>query len=324
VRRSPATRPATYFRSRGRRSDPPGLLFVVSGERSLFDLGRDALDAIEVPLFEKHFGLPAKRELVREILHELALRSKLRGAGRFCLLSAAFARLRALGCAGFAPLRETAAQLEAWLRTTGQATTAGLAGTLVREPGAARRLGRVLAWSRDLDRGYLGWGACSLREACVEVLRGLPRQVELVVAASLPAPLVAKAFREGLPTRFPHRIWESGGVDRITLLAGHVGLSRALSQEELGSQPRHRGERILVIGDSLHDLSLARSLGARFHPLVPGREESGWASLGGTSLSTFIAGGIPSSGELGRFLGAFREPLSGSGASPRPGLEPPR
>ena len=63
---------------------------------------------------------------------------------------------------------------------------------------------------------------------------------------------------------------------------------------------RYMHARMLMVGDACGDLAAARSLGACFFPILPGREEASWQRLLGEGLDRFLGGS---------FAGSYQEVL---------------
>jgi phosphoglycolate phosphatase-like HAD superfamily hydrolase len=104
---------------------------------------------------------------------------------------------------------------------------------------------------------------------------------ELVVLTAGPAASAAREWQEaGIMQHLSSISGQERGPKGANLIATMAG--------------RYAPEHVLVIGDSPGDLEAARSAGASFYPILPGREEESWSSFASSYLPAFIAGASPS------------------------------
>jgi hypothetical protein len=268
---------------------------VLSGEASLFDLGSSFVDEVHLPLFEQHFGSPCPASLLAETLRSVWLRSRHRGAGRFRLLSATFSELASDHrlIKAQALWKPMAAAMQAWLASHSAPATLALEVIVAGKGEMGRRLAPVLAWSRALDRRLGLHRDLPLWPTLARTIADFPRSAELVTITSLPERLIQRSWKSAGTGRPLARIWDDRGSARAPLIAAHVGRFRDLDPGERVLSSRFPEERVLVIGASVSDQVVARSIGAAFFPLIRGREDHGWARLSKEILPAFAAGRMP-------------------------------
>ena len=128
-----------------------------------------------------------------------------------------------------------------------------------------------------------------------EALEAMARRADVIVVSATPG----QALR---------REWSQAG------LAGYM---RLIAGQELGSKQEHLslaaegkypGEKMLMIGDAPGDMKAAKAVGARFYPIIPGREERCWEQLQEKALESFFAGEYAGSYESG-LIAQFNELL---------------
>jgi phosphoglycolate phosphatase-like HAD superfamily hydrolase len=86
------------------------------------------------------------------------------------------------------------------------------------------------------------------------------------------------------------REWEENKIDSfIIMIAGQEHGTKA-EHLKYAAKGKYPGEKILMIGDANGDLKAAKSNGALFFPINPGREEESWEKLYKEGLDRFFAG----------------------------------
>lgn len=139
-------------------------------------------------------------------------------------------------------------------------------------------LQRALEWSEAVNRDI------------AEMVHGVPPFPyvrESLEKLHLKADLLVCSATPGEALR---REWEEHNIAKYaTLIAG----------QELGSKKEHiaiamdgqyQPECVLMVGDAPGDQKAAQANGARFYPIIPGKEEEGWKLFYTEILDTFLSG----------------------------------
>ena len=94
--------------------------------------------------------------------------------------------------------------------------------------------------------------------------------------------------------------WEKDSLsDYVTYILGQDSGTKK-QQLQLTAQGKYEPEKILMIGDAIGDMEAAKSIGALFYPIIPGREENCWRRLEEKSLNAFFEG---------RYKGSYEDRL---------------
>jgi phosphoglycolate phosphatase-like HAD superfamily hydrolase len=92
------------------------------------------------------------------------------------------------------------------------------------------------------------------------------------------------------PTEALTREWsEHGLLDFVAVIAGQELGSKA-EHLAMATRNRYPADRVLMIGDAPGDLKAARTVGAHFFPIDPGREETSWERFRGEAYPRFLDG----------------------------------
>ncbi len=97
--------------------------------------------------------------------------------------------------------------------------------------------------------------------------------------------VVSSSSTEGL-----HADWQKYSLfDYVTYVLGKDSGSK---QQQLKDAAfgKYESEKILIIGDAISDMEVAKSIGALFYPIIPGREENCWRRLEEKALDAFFEG----------------------------------
>ena len=142
------------------------------------------------------------------------------------------------------------------------------------------------------------------------ILRRLQERADAIVVSATPS----EALR---------REWAEHGLD---------GYVRAIAGQEVGSKAemleqaaggRYAAGHVLMIGDAPGDWRAARSVGAVFFPIAPGREEESWQQLRDEGLQRFFDGSFAGAYE-DRLLEEFQAILPEDPPWTAPAADPPR
>ncbi len=231
-----------------------------------------------MPAFAAFFGSGAERGSLDALWRFVNLGSRLRGTNRYAALAAALrlgSRHPRLGSA-MRRWEGTAQALEAWLAQESAPSKSRLELALVARR-ADRLLAAVLSWSRAVDEALAGLPPVPPFRGAVAALPRLAAGGELMVLTSAPAAAIVREWEEaGLAPYAERIVGQERGKKAACLAAAMAG--------------RFEAERVLVVGDAPGDLEAARTVGARFFPILHGREEESWMSFSRDFLPGFLAG----------------------------------
>ena len=116
------------------------------------------------------------------------------------------------------------------------------------------------------------------------ILSGLQEQADVIVVSATPSEALRREWAE-------HRL---DGYVRV--IAGQeVGSKSEMLEQAAGG--RYEAGHVLMVGDAPGDWRAARSVGALFFPIVPGREEASWQQLQEEGLRRFFDGSFAGSYE---------------------------
>ena len=229
------------------------------------------------PMFIKHFGLQPVSKYAREVWEFVNLYSKSRGINRYPALS------NALNLLAERPEVQTRGvtipssdELDAWMARESKHTLSTLK-TEIQERGN-QALAPVLAWSlavdaqiQDIVHGVPPFPG--VRE-CLQRLRG---RADAMVISQTPGAALLREWSE-------HQL-----QDHVALIAGQEMGSKK-DHLRLAARDKYPPQRILMIGDAPGDFNAAKSNGALFYPITPGREDASWQRLLDEGLDAFFSG----------------------------------
>lgn len=268
-------------------SDPSAVLRALVPQHEFF-VGLDSdgcvFDTMEikhrecfVPMFIKHFRLQPVARAAREVWEFVNLYSRTRGINRYPALSNALNLL-----AERAEVHDRGVdipstdELDAWLARERRHTQANLQREI--RQGGNEALQPILDWSlavdaqiQDLVRGIPPFPG--VRE-CLQWLRG---KADLAVISQTPSDALQREWAEHDLTGW------------VSVIAGQeMGTKREHLRDAAGS--KYSPGKVLMVGDAPSDFMAAKSNGALFFPILPGREESSWRRLLGEGLEAFFEG----------------------------------
>lgn len=227
----------------------------------------------------EQFGLQRVRVAADRVVRFFNLESRWRGGHRFVLLAEILDALRIQPevCAAGVEV-PSSAPLRAYLATGGARSSEALAAAARQDPGGL--LERVHRWSAEVSARLAALPpVCPVDEAVRALHELRSENVRRVVVSQAPLEQI-------------RREWESAGligeVDR--LWGSETGPKPAQLEatlHEFGVPP----DRALMLGDSLGDMEAARACGARFHPILPGREEDSWRRFRTKVWPLWLSGG---------------------------------
>ncbi len=267
-------------------SDPAQVLRDFKPSKEFF-IGIDSdgciFDSMEIkhkecfaPMFIKHFHLQAVSKYARETWEFVNLYSKDRGANRFPALAKA---VRLLGARPQVQARKVRmpeiAALDEWLKRETKLGNATLNAEVARGNAG---LGPVKVWSDAVNR------------TVEDIVHGVP-----------PFPLVSETLEKlnqladamcisQTPADALKREWAEHRIDKhVKIIAGQE-MGTKTEHIKFAAKDKYAPEKILMIGDAPGDQKAAKSNGALFFPIVPGKEEESWERLFNEALDRFFSG----------------------------------
>ncbi len=295
-------------RARDRRGAGAPTLVVDSAGTAL-DCMADRHSLAFFPAFADAFFRGADRAALEEVWSFVALRSRVRSAGRFRLLDAAMRLAPRHPGIGTRHRREdaVAAALGQWLASCSRATVSALESAM-RDRSSSEALVSAAIWSLDVDSRLAALPPPRAFAGVGEALGSIAGRAMVFVAGEGRAADIERDWRGAGLLGSSMGLGElafvgedGGGLEEIAQAAGSCG-----------------GGPVLVIGDSPADLEAAKAAGAAFYPVRPGSERESWLRLCGQVLPSFLRGERIES-DSARFVSQFpssplwREPQRGRG-----------
>ncbi|MCX7818733.1 MAG: HAD hydrolase-like protein [Kiritimatiellae bacterium] len=227
----------------------------------------------------EHYGLQRAPEAAERVVRFFNLESRWRGGHRFVLLAEILDALRNQPEVRATGIQvPSAAPLRQYLTEGGARSNEALARAARRDP--TGELSRALRWSTEVSARLAALPAVPpFTEAAIALRELRDDAVRRVVVSQAPLDQIRREWSGADLARYVDRLWGS----EIGPKPGQ--LERAM--REFGVPP----ERTLLLGDSAGDLEAARVCGARFYPIVPGREEDSWRRFRVEIWPLWLAGG---------------------------------
>src|SRR5688572_5971479 len=267
-------------------SDPAQVLRDFKPAKEFF-IGIDSdgcvFDSMEIkhkecfaPMFIKHFGLQAVSKYAREVWEFVNLYSKTRGANRFPALSRALSllRVRPQVIARKVAVPDTKA-VEEWIARETKLGNATLAAEV---KNGNKGLEQTKRWSDAVNA-----------------------QVEDIVHGVPPFPLVRECLQKitaradamcisQTPADALKREWAGAQIDGFVKIIAGQEMGTKTEHLRFAAKDKYPPTKILMIGDAPGDFKAARSNGALFFPINPGKEEASWKRLHDEALDKFFGG----------------------------------
>ncbi len=229
------------------------------------------------PMFIKYFGLQAVSKYAREVWEFVNLYSKSRGINRYPALSNALNLLaqRPEVHARNVPV-PSSDDVDAWMARETKHTLSTLKAEI--EERANSALQPVLDWSlavdaqiQDIVHGVPPFPGVR------DTLQRLRGHADAMVISQTPGPALLREWAE------------HGLSEHVALIAGQEMGSKK-DHLRLAARTKYEPQRILMIGDAPGDFTAAKSNGALFYPITPGREDAAWQRLLDEGLDAFFSG----------------------------------
>lgn len=267
-------------------SDPAQVLRDFKPSKEFF-VGIDSdgciFDSMEIkhkecftPMFIKHFGLQAVSKYAREVWDFVNLYSKTRGANRFPALVRALNLLRERPQVKARGVKvPDAAAVEEWI---GRETKLGNATLAAEVKNGNKSLEQTKRWSDAVNA-----------------------QVEDIVHGVPPFPLVRECLQKitakadamcisQTPADALKREWSGAQIDGFVKIIAGQEMGTKTEHLRFAAKDKYPAAKILMIGDAPGDFKAARSNGALFFPINPGKEEDSWKRLHDEALDKFFNG----------------------------------
>ncbi|RPH29574.1 HAD family hydrolase, partial [bacterium] len=127
------------------------------------------------------------------------------------------------------------------------------------------------------------------------------RDIESMVKGLPPFPLVRESLKKlqgradmivvsATPAEALRREWEEHNIDQFVALIAGQELGKKEEQLGLTASGKYAAGHMLMVGDALGDLKAARSAGALFYPVLPGKEDESWRLFHDEVCEQFLAG----------------------------------
>ena len=228
------------------------------------------------PMFIKHFDLQAVSKYARETWEFVNLYSKTRGANRFPALSRALNLLRERPevIARQVTVPDTKA-LDEWVARETKLGNATLAAEVKR---GNKGLEQVKRWSdavnvqvEDIVKGVPPFPL--FRESLLKMIE----KADTLVVSQTPAEALA-------------REWAEHGIEKFPKIIAGQEMGTKSEHIKFAAKGKYPDRRILMIGDAPGDFKAAKSNGALFYPIIPGKEDLSWKRFYEEALDRFWAG----------------------------------
>src|SRR5438552_3095151 len=228
------------------------------------------------PMYIKHFELQAVSKYAREVWEFVNLYSKTRGANRFPALSRALNLLRA--------------RPQVLARNIGVPETTSLDEWVARES----KLGNATL-ATEVKNGNLGLAQVKAWSDAVNVA------IEDLVHGVPPFPLVRESLAKltqgadaicisQTPAAALQREWAEHDLDKFVRMIAGQEMGTKTEHLKFAAAGKYPATKILMVGDAPGDFKAAKSNGALFYPINPGREEESWERFFKEGLERFFAG----------------------------------
>ncbi len=221
-----------------------------------------------IPVMIEVWGYQEHAKTVFEICESINLYSSTRGIDRFSGLLPTFERFAQSG------LRIPDTSSLAGFLKDGKLSTAGLEAYLRNHDEPFLR--SVLEWSRRADELFQREvkGLQPFRGVAAVLAKAAGRADIAVISSASESSLRNDWKKENLLDHVGRVYGQEFGSKKAQLAAAVTGVY----------EPR----RTMMIGDAPGDEKAARSVGARFYPVIPGREEESWTALREVYLDRFL------------------------------------
>lgn len=223
-----------------------------------------------IPAAIEVFGLEDCAEAFKEIAERINLYSLTRGINRFPGMLLTFEELRD---AGHHDVGVVIDEMTKYINSGYALSNAGLEAWLKENPSEAGN--KVMEWSKLGDKYF-----DKLTEN-IPPYEGVHKAVDHM-RASADIMVVSAASAKGLL-----KDWTNAGLaEKVNFIAGQEFGKKGdqlLYARSKGCDP----DKMLMVGDAPGDYEAAKKAGAKFYPIIPGKEPECWAKLESTYFDMF-------------------------------------
>ncbi len=253
------------------------------------DSDGSAMDTMEIkhrdcfcPCLIEEWGLEPYREKVLQIWKSVNLYSITRGINRYRALKIVMERINEQ----ITPI-EGVESLVRWLEVTPELSNAALIRYL--EDNYSPFLSKALHWSQAVSS--------AIGQIPVEERRPYDGVAEALQAACLSSDIVVISAAN--PDAMDEE-WELHGLAYFVdmILNQNIGPKKYCVSELL--QKGYEPKKVLIMGDAMEDLDVARACGVCFYPIIFHKEEESWRKFEIEALERFYEG---------TYAGAYEEQL---------------
>jgi len=230
-----------------------------------------------IPNIIQFYDLQSVSKFAREAAEFVNLYSQWRGTNRFPALVKTIELLRdwtEVSARGVR-LPDTAA-IEEFIKTAPSLGNPSLEKAIERTGDPT--LKHCLAWSKAVNKSI---------EQMVKGLPPFPAARDSLEKVSGRADTMVVS---ATPAEALRREWEEHGIAKFVGLIAGQELGKKEEQLGLTTKGKYRGGNILMVGDALGDQKAAKAVGARFYPVVPGREDESWERFRDEIIDEFLEG----------------------------------
>lgn len=253
------------------------------------DSDGSAMDTMDIKHFEcfgpclvQEWNLEEYEEKVLWIWNTINLYSMHRGVNRFLGLQLVLEYIDK----HITPIAELDV-LDKWIETTPELSNAALIRYL--EDDYSTILPKVLRWSQSVSRQIALLPVDRRRpyEGVAEALLAAQEECDIVV--------VSEANPDAM-----YEEWELHGLAYFVnmILNQNIGSKEFCVSELLGRG--YSPDKVIMIGDAMEDMEIARACGICFYPVILKKEEASWRRFEMEALERFYAG---------TYVGAYQEEL---------------
>lgn len=230
-----------------------------------------------IPNIIKHWSLQAVSKYTRAAAEFVNLYSKWRGVNRFPALIKTFDLLREwpdvlkrkTDIPVAQPLRE-------WIARETRLGNPALRAEVERTGDPVLR--QALQWSEAVNA------------TVADMVKGVPPFPyvrESLQKASERADLIVVS---ATPSEALQREWREHDIAKYAAIIAGQELGSKKEHIQLAAGGKYEPQHILMVGDAPGDLRAARTNGALFYPIMPGREDESWERFYNEALERFFAG----------------------------------
>ena len=221
------------------------------------------------------WGLQPISKYARETFEFVNLYSKWRGTNRWIALLKVFELLNErpeIEARNFNV--PTTKKLQEFVASGIQLSDAGLAEFNKKNPHPELEMG--LKWTKTVNKAVEdivhGMQPFPFVKECFEFLQN---KADLVVISSTPFDAIL-------------REWKSMDIEKYMNAIAGQETGNKIQQLKMATQSKYPANQMLMIGDAPGDLKAAKSIGALFYPIIPGKEDASWRNFFQEAMHLFL------------------------------------